>query len=66
MPIIDPAGVDERRQTAGLVPMQDYSLAMVARRPGAALAEAESEESPLEDDELDASATASVELDDEP
>jgi len=67
VPIIDQAGIDERRETAGLVPMEDYTLAMVARRPGAALAEAETDEdAPMMDEEMTDSATASVELDDEP
>jgi len=53
VPIIDPAGLDERRAAAGLVTFEDYQTAMLARRPGAALAEAESSE-------LEASATASA------
>ncbi len=37
VPVIDETNVDLRRAEAGLVPMQEYTLAMQARRPGAAL-----------------------------
>ncbi len=50
VPIIDETNVDLRRTVAGLVTMEDYTLAMESRRPGAA---------------LDEQATASVELDDD-
>jgi hypothetical protein len=40
VPIIDEDGLEERREAAGLVSFEDYQTAMLARRPGAALAEA--------------------------
>lgn len=47
VPIIDELNIDLRRAEAGLVSMEEYTLAMEARRPGAS---------------LDNQATASVEL----
>jgi len=61
VPIIDPANLDQRRQAAGLVTFDDYQAAMLARRPGAALADAKS--APAESIAKDA--TASAEPDDE-
>jgi hypothetical protein len=59
VPIIDPAGLDARREAAGLVSFSDYRLAMEARRPGAALAESdEAVDAPMND-----AATASADPD---
>ena len=55
VPIIDRAGLDERREAAGLVSFEDYRLAMEARRPGAALAE--------KDEPINGPATASADPD---
>jgi len=41
VPIIDRSNLEQRRADAGLVSFEDYRMAMTARRPGAALAEAE-------------------------